>query len=172
MVRVNRVIDRSGADNGDGLSTGGAGTGTVAAGNLARSVEFYRRVFGFRPEQDERSSRVSAQLSGPNRNRLLIRTFEAVRAETGRPRLRFVVGNLDEVREVVWDSGVRVSRDSGQPDQIFRGPNGRSLYISDPDGNEIELVENSAENARAAGGRNCRVAGWRRVMRRRCSAAG
>ncbi len=170
MVRVDRVIDGSGAESGGGLSTGGAGT--VAADNLARSVEFYRRVFGFRPEQDERSSRASAQLSGPNRNRLLIRTFGAVRAETERPRLRFVVGNLDEAREALWDAGVSVSRDSGQPDQIFRDPNGRSLYIRDPDGNEIELIESCAEHTHAGSGRNCRVLGWRRVMRRRCSAAG
>lgn len=171
MVRVNRVIDRPGAENGDGLLAGEAGAGTVAAEDLARSVEFYRRVFSFHLEPDRQGSRVSAQLTGPNQNRLLIRAFDAVQPETPRPRLRFAVANLDEAREALWDSGVGVSRDSGQPDQIFRGPNGRSLYIRDPDGNEIELVEGCAEQRRADVGGDCRVAGWRRAMRRRCSEA-
>lgn len=174
MVRVNLVIDRcAAAESGGQTPMGGAGTATVAAGDLQRSIEFYKRVFGFRVERDtRRNSRVSARLAGPNDVRLVVRAIDAVRPPAALPRLQFVVGDLDAAREVLWDAGVSVSRDSGQPDQIFRGPNGRSLYIRDPAGNEIELVESCSGHARAAVERNCRVARWRRAMRRRCTAAG
>jgi hypothetical protein len=56
-------------------------------------------------------------------------------------RWAFVVENLDEVRARVWDLGVRVARDSGAPDHIYRRLAGASLYVHDRDCNEIELVE-------------------------------
>jgi catechol 2,3-dioxygenase-like lactoylglutathione lyase family enzyme len=174
MVRVNRVIDRSAAESDDHMSTGDAGTATVSAGDLVRSIEFYKRVFGFHVQQDmRRSSRVSARLTGPNDIRLVVRAIDAGRPAVALPRLRFVVGDLEDARAVLWDAGVGVSRDSGQPDQIFRGPTGRSLYIRDPAGNEIELVEGHGAGCRRSLDGNCRINRWRRAMRRRrYSAAG
>ena len=48
---------------------------------------------------------------------------------------------IDDVRGRLWDLGVKVARDSGAPDHIYRRPSGSSVYIRDRDGNEIELVE-------------------------------
>jgi catechol-2,3-dioxygenase len=51
------------------------------------------------------------------------------------------LSDLDAVRAQVWTLGVKVAHDSGEPDHIFRRRGGASLYVHDPDGNEIELVE-------------------------------
>ena len=128
----------------------------VPVSDLARSVEFYRRVFGFR--------RPSA-LAGVGAGELLLAARggaeiwlrprceapdEAARSRRRGRRWAFVVTNLEEVREIVWDLGVKVARDSGEPDHIFRGRSGASLYVHDPDGNEIELVERAGPRSRAS----------------------
>jgi hypothetical protein len=56
-------------------------------------------------------------------------------------RWGFVVTDLDWTRQAVWDLGIDIANESGEPDQIYRRQNGRSLYIRDPDSNVIELVE-------------------------------
>ena len=56
-------------------------------------------------------------------------------------RWGFAVKDLDAVRQLVWELGVSVARDSGAADHIHRWANGRSLYVRAPDGVEIELVE-------------------------------
>lgn len=175
MIRVTQLIDRSMAPWHDRSAVSSLDTAMIAARDLVRSVSFYARVFGFRPEEAGRVSELgSARLSGPGNLRLVIhREDAAVIRPAGEPGpLCFRVADLDATREALWDAGVAVSRDSGEPDQIFRHANGRALYIRDPHGNEIELVEDAAAAARPALHRHCRVARWGRAVRRRCQAAG
>jgi hypothetical protein len=60
-----------------------------------------------------------------------------------------VVVDIDWVRRAVWDLGIGIAKDSGEPDQIYRWENGRTLYILDPDANVIELVDLDREYATA-----------------------
>ena len=113
----------------------------VPVGDLLRAARFYERVFGF--------YRVFAA-HGADSGRLVRATATGVRlvlhaVPSPQPKLprrwAFVVENLDDARARAWDLGVRVARDSGAPDHIYRRLDGASLYVHDRDGNEIELVE-------------------------------
>ncbi|HET8697830.1 MAG TPA: VOC family protein [Gammaproteobacteria bacterium] len=130
----------------------------VPVRDLRKSADFYRRVFGFWPRRRtgddsglgaDMGTGGAAGFDGARRNALLLaahgvelaleRRSGAVAAAT--PCCTFVVSDVDAVREQVWNLGVKIARDSGEPDHIFRRRGGASLYVQDPDGNEIELVE-------------------------------
>jgi catechol 2,3-dioxygenase-like lactoylglutathione lyase family enzyme len=142
MIEVNEIIAWSGAGRSEHAECGGILELHMTVRNLRRSVDFYRRVFGFRVS-GALSDRNSAVVTATARADLVIHEqSDATCAET--PALRrwaFVVTDLDNVRQAVWELGVNVARDSGDPDHIYRWANGRSLYVRDPDDNEIELVE-------------------------------
>jgi catechol 2,3-dioxygenase-like lactoylglutathione lyase family enzyme len=115
----------------------------VPVRNLRRSIDFYARVFGFhlRAIEYDNLRHILAIMSS---TALAADLLLHERCDSGSPQLRrwaFTVMNLDRVRERVWDLGVSVARTSGEPDQIYRWSAGRSLYINDPDANEIELFE-------------------------------
>jgi catechol 2,3-dioxygenase-like lactoylglutathione lyase family enzyme len=132
----------------------------LAARDLRRSVGFYTRAFGFR----------SVGTPGKSSRRAAVLTASAFSAElvihetseSGAPmrnvlqRWGFVVVDIDWVRQAVWDLGIGIAKDSGEPDQIYPWENGRTLYILDPDANVIELVdldrEYAAARARAGNG--------------------
>ena len=125
----------------------GGGPVVMPVNDVRKSVEFYRRVFGFRPPSMSRgagfdSSSASVPLASDGHAELLLRPRGAWPAPP--QRWTFAVKNLEDVREKVWELGVKVARDSGEPDHIFRRRGGASLYVLDPDGNEIELVETTA----------------------------
>jgi hypothetical protein len=76
------------------------------------------------------------------------------------------VDDLDRVRAAIWDLGVKVAGDNGEPDHIRRWVNGRSLVVRDPDGNTIELVEEVRERPAALRRRSCPArSAWRRWVR-------
>mgnify|MGYP003579120453 FL=1 len=115
----------------------------VPVGDLRRAVRFYERVFGFRRDFADRSagsgSLVMATATGA---RLVLNSAPPGGQSQVLRRWAFlVVGNLDDARARVWELGVKIARDSGAPDHIYRRRAGSSLYVHDRDGNEIELVE-------------------------------
>jgi catechol 2,3-dioxygenase-like lactoylglutathione lyase family enzyme len=99
---------------------------------LERTIAFYRRVFGFRVAEDARHEPIPRVVMHAGEGlRLAIRRengTQGPRAD-GERRSTFTVVDLDRVREILWNGGVRVQR--------------RSLTIVDPDGHEIELVEHA-----------------------------
>ena len=114
----------------------------VAATNLSRAVRFYSRVFGFEAVRSSADGASVEMRIAPGKTLLIHDAGSAVRL--GVRHLRrwgFVVNDLDTVRQLVWELGVTVARDSGAADHIYRWANGRSLYVRAPDGVEIELVE-------------------------------
>jgi catechol 2,3-dioxygenase-like lactoylglutathione lyase family enzyme len=114
----------------------------VAARSLRRAVHFYSRVFGLRPTGDHGDSG-PAVLRVALADELVIHEV-AESVLLGGSFVRswgFVVADLDRARQIVWELGVQIARDSGTPDSIYRWSNGRSLYVWAPDGNQIELVE-------------------------------
>jgi catechol 2,3-dioxygenase-like lactoylglutathione lyase family enzyme len=141
VISINQIIAWS-ADDGTDCVDLGAGQINASVRNLRRSIEFYGRVFGFSTAAIH-GARGVAVMKATARAELVLRE-----RRDGLPgpvrslrRWGFVVTNLDRVRQAVWEFGVHVARDSGEPDHIFRWSNRRSLYVHDPDGNEIELVE-------------------------------
>jgi catechol 2,3-dioxygenase-like lactoylglutathione lyase family enzyme len=126
----------------------GGGAVVVPVRDVGKSVEFYRRVFGFRTPPTRRGASAAASVTGPVPVAAHERAELWLQPRGERPvqprRWTFTVTNLDDVREKVWELGVKIARDSGDPDHIFRRRGGGSLYVHDPDGNEIELVETTA----------------------------
>jgi len=157
-ILVDAVAEWSGRHGGDTPPRRDVGPLVVPVGDLGKSVEFYRRVFGFRPRSTWRGPSFgpltpgSLRLAARGRAELWLRPRCTAPDEAAQNRRwAFVVTNLEEVREKVWDLGVKVARDSGEPDHIFRRGGRASLYVRDPDGNEIELVEmNCGEQPRRA----------------------
>ena len=114
----------------------------VPAGDPSRAARFYERVFGFYRDiavhcADSRFLAMTTETGV----RLALHTAPTSRGSPLVRRWAFVVENLDDVRARVWELGVRVARDSGAPDHIYRRLDGGSLYVHDRDRNEIELVE-------------------------------
>lgn len=176
MIRVNQLISRAKVGRCNKSKIERIAEATIAATDLSRSIAFYARVFGFRVVG---RTGAPVAMKGPGHTHLSIHEYgheygNAAVAPT--PIYRqwgFVVDDLETVRDAVWDLGVTVAQDSGEPDQIFRWSNGRSLYIHDPDENEIELIEECRNPGRIADYRNCASSSgaWRRRARPGCTAA-
>lgn len=175
MIRTNQLVRWFATEEESVLRTGGICGVTIFVSDIGRSVAFYTHVFGMRVMQNRQPSRQSATLTGPRDARLVLRAYDggALRPVPLHARWGFLVDDLDHVREAAWDSGVVIARDSGEPDHIFRWTNGRSLCVSDPDGNEIELIEGCRPTASPLPLlRRCPArAAWRRWRRPECSAA-
>lgn len=116
----------------------------VASPNRRRLADFYARVFGLYAAggYGGRGEDAPVVLPATDRSDLIVHELSGGRAGPKlMDRWAFVVADLDRVREAVWDFGISAARDSGDPDHIYRRSDGRSLYVRDPDGHEIELVE-------------------------------
>lgn len=166
MIRVRKLIGRLHGSDDLQLSVNGISGVTIAARDLERSIDFYSRVFGFRVAgQGQSAPRRSATLATAGAARLAIREqgSEPRRTVPLHSRWGFLVDDLDGARAAIWDLGVKVADDNGAPDHIHRWSNGRSLRVHDPDGNEIELVEECREHAAAPRRRRCRAGrAWHR----------
>jgi len=141
MIQVENVIAWSAFER-SAEPTVISGDIDVVASDLFRAVRFYSRVFGLLPApRSWQESRVVVPVTADVR--LVIHAAHAAVRHRARSvkRFAFVVNDLDHVRGLVWELGVKVARDSGAPDHIYRWSNGRSLYVQAPDGLEIELVE-------------------------------
>lgn len=142
VIRINAFAAWSGVHDPD-MPRRNLGQLVVPVSDVRNSAEFYRRVFGFRPRPARGGVGAgSLLLAADGLTELLLRPRCTVPDEAAQTRRwAFAVTNLEQVREKVWDLGVKVARDSGEPDHIFRRRGRASLYVRDPDGNEIELVE-------------------------------
>jgi catechol 2,3-dioxygenase-like lactoylglutathione lyase family enzyme len=120
----------------------------VPVGDCARSAEFYRRVFGFSPRATARGEPAAELVVTNGAASVYLRRTRcaALPAWLRASRWAFVVKDVEAAREQVWELGVRIARDSGEPDHIYRRPGAHSLYLHDVDRNEIELVELRGEH--------------------------
>lgn len=107
-----------------------------------RALAFYARVFGFRCEPIGPTRPRVFACSNPVRLGLLVEPLRMACSFLPPPgRWAFAVDDLEYAREQVWELGVAIARDSGEADQIYRVADAWSLFVHDPDGNEIELLE-------------------------------
>ena len=127
----------------EGVEIAGVDYVGISARDLGRSAEFYRRLFGLRIVDEVREQGGTA---------VLMRTSEGVylglhegRSTAGRAsaqsRFSFVVGDIDRARAAVWNLGVPTADGSDEPRRRRSWRASRSFVIRDPDGHEIELVE-------------------------------
>jgi catechol 2,3-dioxygenase-like lactoylglutathione lyase family enzyme len=144
MIRVDSLIEWSEALMIGRLKLRPLRFAHLCVHDLERSVDFYRRVFGFHPAGGRRPmGGPSIALMQPCGARLVLheRRSPAVEILPMGRRFGFVVADLERAREDVWELGVEIASDSGDPDHIYRWPNGRSLYLHDPDAHALELVD-------------------------------
>jgi catechol 2,3-dioxygenase-like lactoylglutathione lyase family enzyme len=118
----------------------------VFASNLERSTRFYARLFGLRVVESRSSAR-EAHVVMANDGDATLSIRERDNADGRRARLTIRVAGLDAAREALWNQGVvptidRVTAVSGAA---------RYVVIVDPDGHEIELVENEIMGEPAPG---------------------
>lgn len=166
MIRVSKLISRAEGE-APRLAVSEVSGVTIPVRDIDRAVAFYSRVFGLKlARAGGPLPRRSATLAGADGARLAM--HERVDAAERLPLARawgFLVDDLDRVREAAWDLGVKVANDNGEPDHIRRWANGRSLAVRDPDGNQIELIEECRRTGAGAARRKCPVrAAWRRRM--------
>jgi catechol 2,3-dioxygenase-like lactoylglutathione lyase family enzyme len=138
---------------------------SIACSDADRSLAFYGDLFGMRLVADrevepggfvEKVTRIPGarvrivHLQGYGVNFELLEYREPQgdsRArglnDAGSAHLCFVTDDLDETCERLKSSGVAVRSQGGAPVTIVGGPNdgGKGLYIEDPDGNAVEIIE-------------------------------
>lgn len=132
-----------GSSGDDRVEVAGVDYLSICTPELRRSVELYSRVFGFCvvDASHDRAGRSVLMAAG----RLYLAIRERQRGEFDSTRAlgwSFVVDDLDRARSSIWDLGIVPVRDGThqlQCDPPWRRR--RSFVISDPDGNEIEVVE-------------------------------
>jgi predicted enzyme related to lactoylglutathione lyase len=110
---------------------------TLATTNLARAVNFYARVFGFRLAGNG-GGRPRRAVLRAGRVRLALEERATVAAEPG--RASFVVEDFDAARERVWNLGIATMQVGAESRDSRRGGGSRWFVIRDPDGREIEVV--------------------------------
>ncbi|MFQ5414912.1 MAG: VOC family protein [Phycisphaerae bacterium] len=117
----------------------------MTVSDVARSIEFYRRVLGLnvRWEGTSSSGRPAAHIGGA---RDYIALFEAATAgraaadydRVGLNHVGFVVDDLDAVKDRLAALGITPHLEADYDP-------GRRLYFYDPDGVEVELVTYAAD---------------------------
>lgn len=102
--------------------------------NLAQSVEFYKNLFGFeiKKEQPEEKSKII----GDDNVKLCLYEDSEMKPEGAIAHFGFHVENFDEIIKICTSLGVKIYYDG--PVQFEKS---RSIYISDPNGYDIELSE-------------------------------
>ena len=102
--------------------------------NLAQSVEFYKNLFGFeiKKEQPEEKSKII----GNDNVKLCLYEDSEMKPEGAIAHFGFHVENFDEIIKICTSLGVKIYYDG--PVQFEKS---RSIYISDPNGYDIELSE-------------------------------
>jgi catechol 2,3-dioxygenase-like lactoylglutathione lyase family enzyme len=138
---------------------------SIACSDADRSIAFYRDLFGLQLVSDrevpkggfvERVTGVEGarvrivHLAGHGVNFELLEYEEPrgdVRARepnhTGSAHLCFVTDDIEADTERLRAAGVRVWSQDGRPQAVSGGPNdgGACVYLEDPDGNPVELVQ-------------------------------
>jgi len=115
----------------------------VTVSDLESSIEFYHRLFGFDIAEDCRDDDRPYVIMG----RAAV-GFLALHAQTngGPPeggRINhwgFVVDDFDGLPDRLRSLGVEALYTDRWPGGVIEYPRSRSLYVADPDGNEIELT--------------------------------
>lgn len=117
----------------------------ISVSDLKRAMAFYESVFGFRLVEDGRGRTAAPFVIMTAGGRAFLALHESGRvAAPSRPFINhwgFVVGDIDLVRRKLADHQVKIQDGDSESGGVRHWPHSRSIYIYDPDGHEIELVE-------------------------------
>ncbi len=107
--------------------------------NLAQSVEFYKKLFGFEIRKDDNSPNkldVPSKIIGNDSIKLCLYEDPQMSASGGIAHFGFHIANFDQILNKCKELNVEV---------LYGGPiefeKSRSVYIRDPSGYDIELSE-------------------------------
>ena len=106
--------------------------------NLAQSVEFYKKLFGFEIKQEENQNKadVPSKIIGNDTIKLCMYEVPEMSPDGGIAHFGFNISNFDIVLERCKELGVEILYDG-----IIDWERSKSVYIVDPSGYEIELGE-------------------------------
>lgn len=111
--------------------------------DLTASIAFYQKLFGFAVVENHRSDPEPWVILSASGHAFLA-LYEDPNCEIGSGggfnHFGLVVGDIDAALETLAGHGVKPKLYDGQA--VIEYPRSRSIYIRDPSGYEIELVEN------------------------------
>lgn len=117
----------------------------MAVRDLDRAIDFYAATLGFDVREDQRHRADGPYVIMGSGHRVFLALHqEPEMATPERPFIGhwgFVVGDLDEARDRLKALNIAWLY-TNHNDGLIVYPHSRSTYIADPDGHEIELVEN------------------------------
>jgi glyoxylase I family protein len=137
----------------------------ITVSNLERSLEFWRDVLGFElSHRAHQKGELAEEITGVAGAEILIavvkapghkielleyrapadrRKFDARPCDVGSVHVALTVDNLEAVLEKIAASGWKAA---GKPQTLTTGPNAgkRVIYVRDPDGTTIELMQTPA----------------------------
>jgi catechol 2,3-dioxygenase-like lactoylglutathione lyase family enzyme len=112
---------------------------SIGVADLGRAADFYVRLFAFCRLRDDRRAGDARVILGRGGRPSLVLVEDRMTADA--TRLIGTVASLERAREVVWDLGISVIRDIDEPAATDALRAGRSFVIRDPDGNEVEFID-------------------------------
>jgi len=115
----------------------------ITVSDLQASIDFYRRLFGFEIAEDCRGDARPYVIMGKSGVGWLALHAQLNEGSLAGGRINhwgFVVDDFDGLPERLESVGVQPLYMDRWPDGVVEYPRSRSLYVADPDGNEIELT--------------------------------
>lgn len=114
--------------------------------NIKRSSDFYKEIFGFKVFEEDHKNGRHYQILGESQKAMVCiyenQDKEVERKNFGESRFNHVGFNVeftDTILEDLKSKNVDIVYFDGKA--IIDYPDSRSIYIKDPDGNEIELSD-------------------------------
>jgi lactoylglutathione lyase len=114
--------------------------------NLERSIAFYRDVFGFELKEDHRDRQEYpwVTLGVPNAAYLVLYQTDEARTSRDRRIIHFGLAlkdrpSFERVLEKILKAGVPTRKDQQGNPLVAHYPKSSSIYLSDPDGYEIDV---------------------------------
>jgi catechol 2,3-dioxygenase-like lactoylglutathione lyase family enzyme len=131
------------AAGNDRVDVAGVDYLSIFTPELRRSVDFYSRVFGFCVVDASRRPDGRSVLMGAGRFCLALHERQRTESDSTRTlSWSFIVDDLDRARAIVWNLGiVPLRRGAQEPQRNTPWRRSRSFMIRDPNGNEIEVVQ-------------------------------
>lgn len=116
----------------------------IKINDLNESIQFYQNVFGFEVKEREVSQMSGNEYAIVGLSSKLFIVLCQDKSDLSESRLNHFginVVDFDNSLKVIEKLGVPVN-EYGIPGGVINYPKSRSIYIQDPDGNEIELSSN------------------------------
>lgn len=114
----------------------------LPVGSLPRAINFYALVLGFEVTSHERTGESRrVQMSARGCSDVVLHAADGVPPTDGRRRAVLMVPDVERARADAWNAGATVPRRGPAPIDGPSAESSRSIFIRDPEGNELELAE-------------------------------